>query len=76
MSMKTESYEGRCFCGDVEIRVTGEPVAMGFCHCESCRSWSAGPVNYQEHVLRITDDLPRLKDFPAELGGSGEAWAE
>jgi hypothetical protein len=25
--------------------VTGDPVAMGFCHCESCRSWSAAPLN-------------------------------
>jgi hypothetical protein len=36
---------GACFCGAVEIRVSGEPNAMGYCHCESCRSWSAGPVN-------------------------------
>ena len=36
---------GRCFCGAVEIRVEGQPEAMGYCHCESCRSWSAAPVN-------------------------------
>jgi hypothetical protein len=36
---------GTCFCGDVEIRVSGEPVGMGYCHCSDCRSWSAGPVN-------------------------------
>lgn len=40
-----KSYTGTCFCGDVEVKVTGEPVAMGYCHCESCRHWSAGPVN-------------------------------
>ena len=39
------TYEGKCFCGAVEIEVTGEPVAAGYCHCESCRSWSASPVN-------------------------------
>ena len=39
------TYTGTCFCGAVEISVTGEPVAMGYCHCESCRHWSAGPVN-------------------------------
>jgi hypothetical protein len=38
-------YVGRCFCGAVEVRVTGEPKAMGFCHCASCRQWSAAPVN-------------------------------
>ena len=134
------SYEGSCFCGAVKLRVTGEPVAMGYCHCASCRSWSAGPVNafslwkpdsvtvtqganqigtfaktpaserkwcmrcgghlmtahpawnlvdvyaatipsfrfkpgvhvhYQETVLRMPDGLPKMKDIPAEMGGSG-----
>ena len=38
-------YQGSCFCGAVEVTATGEPAAMGYCHCESCRHWSAGPVN-------------------------------
>jgi hypothetical protein len=33
-------------------------------------------VNYQETVLRMHDGLPKLKDFPKEFGGSGEAVAE
>ena len=135
------SHIGRCFCGAVEIEAAGAPEAMGYCHCSSCRSWSAGPVNaftlwkedavkvtkgaehlatfaktdfsqrkfckvcgghmmsghkpaglidvyaatiptlkfepaihvnYGETVLRIKDGLPKLKDFPAEMGGSGE----
>lgn len=139
------TYTGHCFCGAVEISVTGQPAGMGYCHCSSCRSWSAGPVNaftlwkpedvtvtrgadklesysktdnsirkwcrecgghvltehpgmglvdvyaatlpdlrfepgvhvnYQESVLRIADGLPKLRDFPAELGGSGEVMAE
>jgi hypothetical protein len=139
------SYSGACFCGAVEIRVTGEPTAMGYCHCRSCRSWSGGPVNaftlwepqavevtkgaenlatyhktetsyrqycrlcgghlmtdhpplklidvysatipdlpfvpqvhvnYGETVLPIRDGLPKLKDFPAEFGGSGETVPE
>jgi hypothetical protein len=138
-------YKGRCFCGAVELRVTGKPAAMGYCHCTSCRQWSAGPVNaftlwppdavaitrgadqvgsfnktpnsirkwckacgghlltehpgfkltdvyaatipdlkfepmlhvnYTETVLRIHDGLPKLRDFPKDLGGSGEAVAE
>jgi hypothetical protein len=28
-------------------------------------------VNYAETVLPMRDGLPKLKDFPAELGGSG-----
>ncbi len=136
---------GRCFCGTVEIEVRGEPAAMGYCHCESCRHWSAGPVNafslwppdavtvtrgndklrsynktpgsirkwcdncgghvltehpamglvdvyvavipqlgfdpgvhvhYQESVLRMQDGLPKQKDLPAEMGGSGELLTE
>lgn len=134
-------YKGRCFCGAVQIEVSGEPEAMGYCHCASCRSWSAGPVNafslwkpervrvvegvenlatfsktafserqyctkcgghlmtnhppiglvdvyaatipalhfkpgvhinYAETVLPMRDGLPKLKDIPAELGGSGQ----
>lgn len=141
----THKHTGACFCGAVEIEVSGEPEAMGYCHCESCRSWSAGPVNaftlwkpenvtvtkgkeliatfvknpsserqycktcgghlmtghpgfglidvyaatipsvqfkpgvhvnYAETVLPMKDGLPKLKDFPAELGGSGIAVAE
>jgi hypothetical protein len=33
-------------------------------------------VNYAETVLPMRDGLPKLKDFPAELGGSGERIAE
>ncbi len=38
-------YTGKCFCGAVELEVNGAPEAMGYCHCSSCRSWSAAPVN-------------------------------
>jgi len=30
-------------------------------------------VNYAESVLRMKDGLPKLKDFPAELGGTAKA---
>ena len=33
-------------------------------------------VNYAETVLPMRDGLPKLKDFPAEFGGSGEQMAE
>lgn len=42
---ETATHDGQCFCGAVHVRVRGEPAAMGYCHCESCRSWSAAPVN-------------------------------
>jgi len=52
------SHNGSCFCGAVQFVVTGEPAAMGYCHCESCRHWSAGPVNafslWKPESFRIT----------------------
>lgn len=138
-------HQGSCFCGEVKFQVKGEPEAMGYCHCDSCRRWSAGPVNafslwapdslevlagkdridtfnlteqsyrkwcrncgghvftdhpgmglvdvyvanlpslefkpalhvhYQESVLPIRDGLPKIKDMPAEMGGSGETLPE
>lgn len=139
-SAALKTYEGRCFCGAVRLEVTGEPVVAGYCHCESCRVWSASPVNaftlwkldtfrvtsgagriahysqtprstrhwctrcgghlfnrhpgwglvdvyagvipgfpfraavhvnYQETVLPIRDGLPKLKDIPLDMGGTG-----
>ncbi len=56
--MDQKVYKGSCFCGTVEFTVTGKPDAMGYCHCESCRHWSAGPVNaftlWKPTVLQIT----------------------
>ena len=133
-------HKGTCFCGAVEVTLSGAPAAMGYCHCDSCRHWSAGPinaftlwkpesvkvtkgldnlgsyhknatshrrwcktcgghvltehpamgltdvyaavikdfkfephlhVNYGEAVVRVHDGLPKQKDFPKEMGGSG-----
>ncbi len=43
--MMADTHRGQCFCGAVEIEAAGEPAGMGYCHCESCRHWSAGPIN-------------------------------
>ena len=45
MSEDQKAFEGQCLCGAVRIVVTGDPLGQGYCHCASCRSWSAGPVN-------------------------------
>jgi len=51
-------HASSCFCGEVKFEVTGDPVAMGYCHCSSCRHWSAGPVNaftlWQPGSLKVT----------------------
>jgi hypothetical protein len=33
-------------------------------------------LNYEETILPIRDGLPKLKDFPAHVGGSGETMPE
>jgi hypothetical protein len=33
-------------------------------------------LNYEETILPMKDGLPKLRDFPKEIGGSGEILAE
>jgi len=139
-------HRGKCLCGAVEVRITGDPVAMVVCHCKVCRGWLAGAmngavlfrpedvtvtrgtdklhsfalseghdrswcgecgghvltdhrdtygvidvyasvienfefrptahVNYASAILPVPDGLPKYRDFPAEMGGSGEMMEE
>ncbi|GAN77337.1 GFA family protein [Acidisphaera rubrifaciens] len=61
------TYKGACFCGAVEIEVTGAPVAMGYCHCESCRSWSASPLNafslWSPDALKVTRGAENIGEY-------------
>src|SRR5215475_1776035 len=65
--MRMKTHEGACICGSVQFTVTGEPVAMGYCHCESCRRWSAAPVNaftlWKPDALRITRGADRVYGY-------------
>ena len=62
-----ESYKGSCFCGAVEFTVSGEPAGMGYCHCESCRHWSAGPVNaftlWSPEAVKITQGADNIGTY-------------
>jgi hypothetical protein len=64
---QSKTYKGACFCGAVEIAVTGDPVAMGYCHCDSCRRWSASPVNgftlWQPDSVRVTKGADQIGVF-------------
>ncbi len=40
-----DSHTGKCFCGAVEFEVSGQPAAMGYCHCEDCTGWAAAPIS-------------------------------
>ena len=52
------TYKAGCFCGAVELEVTGEPVFSGYCHCRDCQAWSAAPINafslWKSDSVRIT----------------------
>jgi hypothetical protein len=62
-----DTYRGQCFCGAVQLGVTGAPEGMGYCHCNSCRSWSAGPVNaftlWKPEAVRVTAGSDQLATF-------------
>jgi hypothetical protein len=61
------TYQGQCFCGAVKVEVTGEPEGMGYCHCNSCRSWSASPVNaftlWKSENVRVTSGAEYVATF-------------
>ena len=63
----TDTYKGQCFCGAVEIEASGAPEGMGYCHCNSCRSWSAGPVNaftlWKPEAVRVTAGADQVAMF-------------
>jgi hypothetical protein len=55
---ESSRHQGGCFCGAVQFTLQGEPAAMAYCHCDSCRHWSAGPVSaftlWAPEALQIT----------------------
>jgi len=57
----------RCFCGAVEVEVTGEPVLQGYCHCNDCRAWSGTPVTayalWPEDKVRVTGGEDALRAY-------------
>ena len=76
---KAMSYKGSCFCGAVTLQVTGDPAGMGYCHCESCRHWSAGPVNgftlWDPKALKITKGAEHIGSF-AKTPASERKWCK
>lgn len=59
--------EGSCLCGAVRFTVAGEPVAMGYCHCNSCRRWTGAPVYaftmWPDQAVTVTDGANLLGTF-------------
>ena len=75
--MSETSYQGSCFCGAVKLTVTGAPAAMGYCHCESCRHWSAGPVNaftlWPPAAVKVAEGEDKLGSY-AKTDNSHRKW--
>lgn len=65
-------------CGG-QVLIFHPSIGLTDVHSEMLPTLAFAPalhVNYQERTLAVRDGLPKLKDFPAELGGSGESVAE
>jgi hypothetical protein len=62
-----KTYQGSCFCGAIQFTVSGEPDAMGYCHCDSCRHWSAGPVNaftlWKPEAVQVTQGAENIGTY-------------
>ena len=73
--MSETSRTGGCICGAVQLRMTGEPFAMAYCHCESCRRWIGAPVHasslWPAKSVQIEKGADRLTTFKrTERSGS------
>jgi hypothetical protein len=73
------THTSSCFCGEVRFEVSGEPVAMGYCHCSSCRHWSAGPVNaftlWKPETLKVTQGTASIGTYN-RTPGSSRKWCK
>ena len=61
------THKGSCFCGAVSVEVSGTPEAMGYCHGNSCRSWSGGPVNafslWKPASVKVTEGAAHIATY-------------
>ncbi|MEQ8348537.1 MAG: GFA family protein [Sneathiellaceae bacterium] len=63
----SDSYKAACFCGAVEVEASGAPVVQGYCHCDDCQAWSAGPINafslWPQDNVKVTRGADRIATF-------------
>ena len=43
---------GHCLCGSVRYEISGEPLALMYCHCEECRRATGSSLNTSIFVRR------------------------
>ena len=64
---QSKEYEGSCLCGAVKFKLSGKPEAMAYCHCDSCRQWSAGQVSaftlWIPEAMRITQGEKNIASY-------------
>ena len=70
-------FSGRRYCTGCGGHVLVEHPTLGMTdvHASTLPGLAFVPgvhLHYQETVLPMKDGLPKLRDFPAEIGGSGE----
>lgn len=55
---------GRCYCGNLEYEVEGDPVFKGQCHCRECQYVSGGAPNMAlgmaDAGFRYTKGTPKV----------------
>src|SRR4030095_7687097 len=39
----TQALKSGCFCGAVQVELTGQPNVQAYCHCSSCRGSVGAP---------------------------------
>ncbi|MDH3389200.1 MAG: GFA family protein [Gammaproteobacteria bacterium] len=70
------TYRASCFCGDVQITLKGQAELQAYCHCDSCRRWSGGPVNaftlWQPGNVEVTQGLDKIAGFDGNPGSDHE----
>lgn len=68
------TYQASCFCGDVEITLHGDAEAMAYCHCDSCRRWSAGPLSaftlWKPENIEINKGKGKLQGYTGNPGSN------
>ncbi len=60
--MSNAINSGHCYCGAVRFEVSGEPIWIGHCHCDSCRRASGSVMttlaSYNTDQVEFTGTLP------------------
>ncbi len=78
MSSNPVKYEGSCLCGQVKIQVEGPPMRAAYCHCKTCRTWHAAPINawafWPNEAVRVAQGEGLIKNYKSDSARSNRHW--